>query len=570
MLVETIDNNIYAIVGYSQGGSGPSSDTTIYRIYPTQELIGNYYEKFTSDSSHFILAYGSISIVDRLSSDSIYIISRINVTSYWLWHIDLSAFTLTKIGSFNDGAGAISSVNTFYTFKINEAYGIFNAGNYSLAFVSSFNNASLNAVEINTVFFDGSSFLGVAQTLVDFTGSRTPIRIISKINQVESWVGSYSLIAVDGNRNYRNLDIYLGTNGIGLSPCRVNYGIEPIYGTLYTSGWGNFLGLFSWGTHGVEGWTYINYPQFYFSASNSIGGYQDVINSNIMFMIDYQNGKVNVQTTKVSVEGLATHLYISPFINTFNIYNGSYVNSFVATISFTKNWLGVSPTYFFDDSVYIGTTRLTSTVGYWSVYLSVPSNTPYTHEDVDDLLLQVPTVSGSLGALSNGHFDWSLGTGQPNANYYYQLAVVTASYQTNVNGTDTYLSTMSYVLIIGYRNGVSPIPTGLPNDYDIPIDDNTGTIPTPEPTSTSVPSILPSWLNIPDYYVAVAIYAICIIGFIYTFYSLHIGSGAISLIVGLAVATIICNILNILGIWTLPIDALIVVVIAIIIYAGRS
>jgi hypothetical protein len=65
-----------------------------------------------------------------------------------------------------------------------------------------------------------------------------------------------------------------------------------------------------------------------------------------------------------------------------------------------------------------------------------------------------------------------------------------------------------------------------------------------------------STFGISDSWLAVAIYAICIIGLSAGFYYLHNSNIPFAVALGLIIATIICNIINVLGIYTYPIDAL--------------
>jgi hypothetical protein len=62
--------------------------------------------------------------------------------------------------------------------------------------------------------------------------------------------------------------------------------------------------------------------------------------------------------------------------------------------------------------------------------------------------------------------------------------------------------------------------------------------------------------GISDNYLAVGIYAICIIGLSAGFYYLHNTNIPFAVALGLIIATIMCNIINVLGIYTYPIDAL--------------
>jgi len=80
-------------------------------------------------------------------------------------------------------------------------------------------------------------------------------------------------------------------------------------------------------------------------------------------------------------------------------------------------------------------------------------------------------------------------------------------------------------------------------------------------------SILPSVFGVSNTEIAIVIYAVCIIGLIAGFYYLHNNNIPFAFALGLVLATILCQIINILGIYTYPIDALMIVsVVGIIIF----
>jgi hypothetical protein len=63
-------------------------------------------------------------------------------------------------------------------------------------------------------------------------------------------------------------------------------------------------------------------------------------------------------------------------------------------------------------------------------------------------------------------------------------------------------------------------------------------------------------LGISDTYTAIGTYVICIVGMCIGFFYLHNNNIPFAVALGLIIATILCNILNVLGIYTYPIDAL--------------
>jgi hypothetical protein len=74
-------------------------------------------------------------------------------------------------------------------------------------------------------------------------------------------------------------------------------------------------------------------------------------------------------------------------------------------------------------------------------------------------------------------------------------------------------------------------------------------------------------LGISNTEIAVGIYVVSIIGMCYAFFLMHNSNIPFAVCLGLIVATVICQIINILGIYTYPIDVLITIsVVGIIIF----
>jgi hypothetical protein len=65
-----------------------------------------------------------------------------------------------------------------------------------------------------------------------------------------------------------------------------------------------------------------------------------------------------------------------------------------------------------------------------------------------------------------------------------------------------------------------------------------------------------SAFGVSDNWLAVGVYVVCIAGMAYAFFALHNNNIPFAVALGLIIATIICNIINVLGIYTYPIDAL--------------
>jgi hypothetical protein len=95
-----------------------------------------------------------------------------------------------------------------------------------------------------------------------------------------------------------------------------------------------------------------------------------------------------------------------------------------------------------------------------------------------------------------------------------------------------------------------------------------GGTPTPLPSSGGGGYLIS--LGVSDTYLAVGIYVVSIIGMVIGFFYLHNNNIPFAVGLGLIVATIICNILGILGVYTYPIDILIGISIVLILFVGRG
>jgi hypothetical protein len=92
---------------------------------------------------------------------------------------------------------------------------------------------------------------------------------------------------------------------------------------------------------------------------------------------------------------------------------------------------------------------------------------------------------------------------------------------------------------------------------------------TPTPTPAPAPSDILKTLGLNPTDLAIIIYVTCIVGLIYAFFCLHNTNIPFAVGLGLIVATILCNVINILGFYTYPIDALVIISIIGILVLGR-
>lgn len=514
------NGNYYVLMSYKG-----NPQTYIYgaKIYPTTDTFTVTGETLGTNA---LISTDAIGIQDVNNNFVYYFLSQISVSYQQLVKIDFQLKTYDIISTIGLST-VITDLEEGYLYEINHAYGLYNSGNYSLMYATSLKNATFNGICLRTYIFDGLGFDAYTDEqfgLMDFTSARVPIRIIASTNNY--YIGQYKIVAIDGENNYRYVTINVGNNGFGYSNAINSFSIVPIYQTIREDEY--------------EGWTYLSYPDFYFTSSTNIGGYQHK-NSNLMLMVDYENKKINVQTGDILIDGSSYYLNISksPYTyDNFNVYNSTYDNCFIISADYNLDWLGESPHYQILGRMYSGNERITTDNGYYVAFLSDVSEIPYTLDDVLDV------VSGSIYAsddsLADGNFFIDFSASEYSEDYYYQLMVISGTYELTVDTELVFFSGTAVCFMVFHDSSVTDLPSiELPSEYTI---DYSGTTPTPTP--------IPSEYDIGDvefnsnFYLVFIVYIIICI-------TLSLIAGRDGLVIGLVLSTILCLIGGLIPIWGL-------------------
>jgi hypothetical protein len=151
-------------------------------------------------------------------------------------------------------------------------------------------------------------------------------------------------------------------------------------------------------------------------------------------------------------------------------------------------------------------------------------------------------------ALSNGNFQLTLQSNGTYSDTVYQGIEVSVFSVIDNNNFNSPIYTITWLT----PSQVVNLPTPPP--------------PTPNPTS-STPSLFP---QINSSYIATAIYVSCIVGLIVAFFYMRNNNVPFAISLGLIIATILCTVLGLLGVYTYPIIALIMIVVVAILVFMRN
>lgn len=269
------------------------------------------------------------------------------------------------------------------------------------------------------------------------------------------------------------------------------------------------------------------------------GGFQE-INSGIGSFIDYK------LMPQIQAETMINNAPTFSFAGL--ITGGIYSNSQVPYISSRPVELQQNLQYVFTGKIY--QSQIQSGDGNVSIGLTSLSS------DMQTGLTPNPT-SYVTTSFSGGQFSFVIAP-SPVSQYYlpiWRKMVVNFTLDTG----ESYLAT--YALVF----------TGNGHSYN----DGTGnSTPTPTPNGNNggggISTVLPIIPNGYTTYIAILVYMVCIVGLIYGFYMLHNSNIPFAVALGLIVATIVCNFLNVLGFYTYPIDALVIVAVIGILFIGRG
>lgn len=513
VIIKLSDSDFRAIISTVNAGD------YFVKLYPSYVATGGYttYNNFLGKG-----------IVVYTGTNTIYYIVKNNVTHLQLWKIDYTTDqqpvrTLidTKL-SFTVGS---LDTNEFQIVLLNQDYNNLNSGNYTVNFYYTMRNATYNGLGFVTWVFDGTTLhKTIGASLSVSTSLKKPTRIIS----VVGITGTFQIFLVDSTNNYRYMSLTMNGDIIDFPYPQTNYGIIPLNDD-----------------DSVPYFTYAGVDNVLFDTNN-LGGISDN-NNQLVFMLDYTELRFYVKKLSLTVSGLnmftkiesATEYEDFPvsFIFTPKILksDGTAYAMFIeySKTGFFDNPPLTQPYYIINASVVFNGNYQTYD-GFCNIYVSSISLSPYTFNDVSSLLEDSPNYSFNF---ENGNFLNAYWTSEPSGlpNYYFQLIVFETNYIISDNPL-TYQSITTTIFIVAHKNGMNPIPSDLPSDYDeLPQTTPTPTSGTGDGTGTGI--IIPV-----EYWIVILIYILftVILGLI-------IGQSGV--FIGLVIATIICLICGLIPIW---------------------
>jgi hypothetical protein len=231
---------------------------------------------------------------------------------------------------------------------------------------------------------------------------------------------------------------------------------------------------------------------------------------------------------------------VSSYVFQGKISGGIFTSPATIAYAPTEITLQQNTAYVYYGSIYNNT--VLGGVGNYSVSFS-------DYSLIDNIFDSYSFTSVSYGNITGGTFSFDIlpvNTNNPNA--VYQVMSINFNLTNGISG--------SYIYDFGFYGIGGQGDIGVP--YPSPVGGSGG-----NGSSGGIFSLL----GISNSELAVGIYAVCIIGLIVAFYYLHNSNVPFAFCLGLILATIICQIVDILGIYTYPIDVLITIsVVGIIIF----
>jgi hypothetical protein len=289
-------------------------------------------------------------------------------------------------------------------------------------------------------------------------------------------------------------------------------------------------------------WNNANIGGNSFSNSNNLGGILSPFGYGNMLQIDYQHSLVQAAyyySTNPS-NGLA--LFFSP--PPYNAQKLTILPSTYGSFTLSQNV-----------SYHVGATLVSNGVVGGNGNVTIYSN---GESQVSPLGNPVYNIYILNGTIINGIFNFNV-----NLINNMQIAPLYESYLITTNlgaGNSTYILSFTWQFIDAQGN---PLPNG---DNGKSSGSGTGG---GNGTGGTSPPVNFFGFNINPTYLAMAIYAICILGMCYIFFLMHSTNVPWAFALGLILATIICNIVNVLGIYTYPIDAMLILAVIGIMVLGR-
>lgn len=498
----------------------------IIEVYPSYSIKNRTDSGQTTNQ--YVYGSSAVYVASSTLTNVIYLLSQTNTTGLELWSINLGTGTCTRlISKITITQNNLINTITNYIFLISHDYNSVTIGNYTLAIAKTEYNSTFNGLSIMTMIFDDIGYNSTQGTTITINGMFSPLRIFGAISSSMTYLDTWNLYAVDSTYKYRYLPMSFSNNGsiVSVTP-DTNFGIAPI---MVNGG-------------ADAGFSYVDIETFSLVSSN-IGGFQDLNNNDtnqLIFMVDYTNGIVDVQKNIFTIQGLGLYMLIqdSGDGNTFTL-SELQNNGYVTYVIYSRQGLFdkfpfAQPVYYFECKI-LNNGVYGQYDGYYNVYVSDVKLTPYTYSELQSV--QSGAVSDN-GQIINGTFEYVYRTGTPTGepDYYYQLIVIMGSYEVSEN---VFQTITSYVFIVAHKYGEPEIPTGLPDDYTpVPsTDDGADDDTDDENIGTNV--IIPV-----EYWIIILIYMI---------FSILLGliAGKEGLVVGLIIATIICLIASLIPLWVI-------------------
>lgn len=495
-------NNIWYSVFTHATANGVLS-TYVVRLTNTSLLL-------YSTTANMFLRNSTIYIQSLTNANSIYILTASGNSRFEIYLVDLVTPTITDIGQ-----SGIDYTWGSYVYFFGSIYTTDGVNSwYNIGIV--YNNLVVNkdiypmVIQFNNTFIAGA------------TGYRVTFSESSAVNLLRCLSVSYDGIwdratLMDGDYEF----YFIGSAyGAMMQPFQVGNLTDTITTNHKIDNVGAGLSIFAsvFGDNGVQ-WHH------YYTSSNSIGGF--LAPTGLMIQYDYQNNKavVNKWASLNPVFGYIFSLSPMPLQivssgtilravckqQSYYIYYGELFNNGLRTSNgtFTVQSTGLSTNY------------------------------------------NIPTIGIYGNILYSGNIAMGL--------LSFQFNTRQSSYVTIYEGIKVSITiggfTTSFIHLFVWTTDNSedglPKPTGYP-----------------QPTSSVIPPnpIIPPWIN-PDwiFYMIVGFYIGSIVGMCVAFYYMQNSNVPFAVGLGLVVATILCNLLNILGTYTYPIDAIVVVVMIVII-----
>jgi hypothetical protein len=441
--------------------------------------------------------------------------------------------------------------NTFVYF-INYNYNIIGINNYYDVLFAYPDSSYSTKMDIELIRFNDTYYQTPVNILVvdsnTVTNIMRPIGCIlpSYVNNINSLQnGNYVVLYI--GQLYRIFSANITVSGLTtISPSLVVQSNKPdgiVNAFMYF-----FEGLL-WGFNSplyfANGW-WNSASIAIFSTSNNLGGILSPFGYGNLLEIDYQHNQISAdyQITTNPSSGLGLFWVPAPYDAQKLFILPSTIGSFTLSQNVTYTVTGS-----------LAFNGVISGNGNYTIYSNGENNNaPFANPSFN-----IPVGLGN-GTINNGVFSFNV--------HFTNNMQIAPSYEVYMITTNLGVDNSTFFLAFTWQfidSQGNTLPSG---NNGLPSGSGTGGSGTGG-SGTGGGGIYLQSLGISNTELAIGIYTICIIGLIIAFYYLHNNNIPFAVGLSLIVATIMCNIMNILGIYTYPIDALIIITIAVVLIYGR-